>query len=361
MGIKKRPNGSREVWCYDPRKGRMVYVGSRLLERDAKALFREKTSEFAGQPADAGGMTCDEYADRWLSVKHGPGTRREADNTLKVNRGLLKAFRADFGDRALRGGINRVEALDWARKHSTNAKAVSAMFNDAVDDMLTDANPFGNRRLPEKRGRKDIAPLTETEVARLADLAMDAWGAYGLVVGAWVTFLAWTGARPSEAFAATWERVDVANGRVTVDRVKGDKNTETIVLPDTAAQALLRIPGPRHGLLFLTPRGASYDKGGWGYYWRPVRVAFVAQLEPDRRRELEAAKGALDVYALRHFCGSLMADRGLSEFDIAHQLGNSPEVCRETYVHTHRDRANDRVAMALNSNVVPLTRRRRPA
>jgi hypothetical protein len=56
-----------------------------------------------------------------------------------------------------------------------------------------------------------------------------------------------------------------------------------------------------------------------------------------------------------------MADRGLSEFDIAHQLGNSPEVCRETYIHTHRDRANDRVALALAAGVADLgaARRRR--
>jgi integrase len=353
-------NGAREVWVYDPRVGKKVYVGSRIAVRDANKLFREKTDEFAGA-ADkpAGAMTCDEYAERWLIVKHGDGTRRPATTTHQVNKGLLKLFRDEFGERALRGGIDRVEALDWSKAHATNAKAVSAMFNDALDDMLTDANPFGNRRLPESRGRKDIAPLTEHEVEMLAEVAHTTWRAYGPVVAAWIVFLAWTGARPKEAFAAEWDAVDIKAGRVTVSRVKGKQQTETIVLTPTATAALLAMPAPRTGLLFKTTRGAGYDKGAWGYYWRPVRAAFVARLEPARRTELLAVKGALDPYALRHFCGSLMADRGLSEFDIAHQLGNSPEVCRETYIHTHRDRANDRVALALSANVADLGAHRR--
>lgn len=365
MAIKKprKPNGPREVWVYDPRVGKKVYVGSRVKLRGAggaEELEREKQAEFSGRPVVSSEMTCDEYAVRWLAVKHGPGTRRPAATTLQVNTGLLKQFREQFGARQLRGGITRVEALDWARERRTDAKAVSAMFNDALDDMLTDANPFGNRRLPESRGRKDIAPLTEAEIATLGDLAHTVWGAYGAVVAGWITFIAWTGARPSETFSVAWDDVDAAGNRVTVQRVKGDKNTETIVLPPAAVDAIAEMPGRRAGLLFKTTRGAGYnDKGAWGYYWRPVRAAFVAQLEPARRAELQRAKGALDPYALRHFCGSLMADRGLSEFDIAHQLGNSPEVCRETYVHVHRDRANDRVALALASNVAGLDAARR--
>lgn len=362
MSIKKprKPGGPREVWVYDARVGKPVYVGSRTLLRDANKLFRDKTDEFAGAaPLEPDAMTCDEYAARWLAVKHGEGTRRPEKGTHTVNRNLLRAFREDFGARLLRGGINRVEALDWAREHATNAKAVSAMFNDALDEMLTDANPFGNRRLPEGRGRKDIVPLVETEIALLAEVAENTWGRYGTVVAGWITFLAWVGARPKETFAVEWPAVDLQGGRVTVQRVKGKKQTETIVLPPTAGDALARMPGPRAGVLFKTAQGASYDKGSWGYYWRPVRAAFVSALPPARRTELQATKGALDPYALRHFCGSLMADRGLSEFDIAHQLGNSPEVCRETYIHTHVDRANDRVSLALAAGVTDLSEHRR--
>ena len=362
MAVKKprKEGGPREIWVYDPRAGRNVYVGSRKLLKDANKLFREKTDEFAGEPAETTeGMTCDEYADRWLAMKHGDGTRRPATTTHQVNRGLLRAFREDFGDRPLRGGISRVEALDWARAHATNAKAVSAMFNDALDDMLTDANPFGNRRLPEGRGRKDIAPLTEDEVALLGEVAHTTWGAYGAVVAGWISFLAWTGARPMETFAVTWDAVDLAGNRVTVQRVKGKKKTETIVLPPAAVDALTAMPGARAGLLFATTRGVRYDKGATAYYWRPVRSAFVARLAPARRTELLAVKGALDPYALRHFCASLIVDRGGNEYEVSHQLGNSPDVCRERYIHTHVDRTNERVALMLGPRVADLAAHRR--
>lgn len=51
---------------------------------------------------------------------------------------------------------------------------------------------------------------------------------------------------------------------------------------------------------------------------------------------------------------------GLSEHDIAHQLGNSVEVCRETYIHSYTDKTNDRVRLALEGgSVVDLASKRR--
>jgi hypothetical protein len=55
-----------------------------------------------------------------------------------------------------------------------------------------------------------------------------------------------------------------------------------------------------------------------------------------------------------------MADRGLTARDISHQLGNSPEVCEATYIHSFADRANDRVRLALERpHVVDLASRRK--
>ena len=350
------------------RAGQKIYVGSRKALRGtggAQDLEREWIDRLQGKPGQTvvGDMTCDQYAARWLTAKHGPGTRRPSPQTETVNRSLLKAFRSEFGARLIDGDISREEALDWCKQHPLNAKSVSAMFNDAIDDGRATANPFANRRLPEARGRRDIEPLTEDEIEKLAQIAVVA-GAHGLVVAGWIKFLAWVGCRPGEAATRQWDDLDLDAGRVRIPRIKGDKQTDTVVLPPTATQSLLAMPGPRTGLLFRTAQGHRYDTDSFGYYWRPVRLAFKTHLEshsPARLAELTRVRGALDVYALRHFCGSLMADRGLSEHDIAHQLGNSVEVCRRTYIHTHRDRANERVADALSSNVVDLTARRKGA
>jgi len=47
-----------------------------------------------------------------------------------------------------------------------------------------------------------------------------------------------------------------------------------------------------------------------------------------------------------------MADRGASARDIAHQLGNSVEVCEATYIHRYRDRINARNRQLLEQPVV---------
>jgi integrase len=348
IGKPRGKEGQRPVYVYNPAVKRKVYVGSCVALKDARKLFRDKTAEFA-KPRQIAQTTCAAYAERWLGVKHGPNTRRPAHTTWQVNKNLLKPFLETFGTRPL-VSIGRGEALDWSATHPRQAKAVSALFNDAFDDELVVANPFANRRQKEERGRRDIAPLREDEIAKLCELAVKVHGLYGHVVAGWIGFLAWTGCRPSEAWKAEWADLDFEAGRLVVQRVKGKKQTQEVVLPGGARDALDAIPPrwPRTGLLFRTANGKAYTKGNAGYYWREVKAAFVAQLDEERKAELFEADGALDPYALRHFCGSLMADRGLTEFDISHQLGNSPEVCRKNYIHAHRDRTNDRVEMVLD-------------
>jgi hypothetical protein len=98
---KNKKTGAFEVFCYDPRKGRMVYVGTRPLERDAKKLFRQKTDELATEAPRF--VTFDAYAETWLELHHGPGTRRPAASTRAHNEQMLRAFLTDFGTRKLDG------------------------------------------------------------------------------------------------------------------------------------------------------------------------------------------------------------------------------------------------------------------
>jgi integrase len=363
IGKPRGKNGMRPVYVYDPRVGHKVYVGSRKALRGpggAQELEREKIVEFSGVQTDRARMTCRRYADeRWLPLKHGPNTRRPSPTTAQVNRDSLKPFLRDFGDRDMHS-LTRVEALDWSRQHPRQAKAVSAMFNDAVDDQILEGNPFANRRAEQPRGRKDISPLTEAEVDQLVQIAEEMWGAYGRVCGAWITFLAWVCCRPGEAFRAEWSDLDFERGEVTIRRVKPPYNTDTVVLPARAQTALLDMPVERVGLLFRTVNGKPIVKNSSRYYWDPVRKAFMRGLTARRRAELLSGRPDFDLYELRHMGASVMADRGLNEFDIAHQLGNSPQVCRETYIHTYRDRTNDRVRLALEQapKIVNLTARR---
>lgn len=247
---KNKKTGHFEVQIYDPRKGRMVYAGTRPLERDAKKLFRAKTGELATEAPRF--VTFDAYAATWLDLHHGPGTRRPAPSTRTHNEQMLRAFLTDFGARKL-DGITRGEALAWSRAHPHNAKAVAAMLGDAYDDEACVANPFRNRRQEQPRGRQDIYPLTEDEVDRLADCALRHWGpaGYGRVARAWVLFGAWVGSRPGETFAVEWADLDFRGGLVRVTRVKGRKQTEWVVLPVAVQEAIEGMPAPARGRSFL--------------------------------------------------------------------------------------------------------------
>jgi integrase len=166
--------------------------------------------------------------------------------------------------------------------------------------------------------------------------------------------------------------LDFARGEVTVRRVKKRGNSypvDVVALPDRVIEAVEAMPTRSRqldGPLFRTVDGKPIVKGALRYYWDPVRSVFQAQVSPERWRELLAGQKnqeTLDFYSLRHFCASLIVDRGGNEFDVSAQLGNSPEVARETYIHAYRDRVNDRNRSRLNGPVADLdaARRRRLA
>lgn len=375
IGKPRGKNGARQVFVYDPAAGKKVYVGSRVKLRGpggAEELEREKAAEFAAAaaagPAPAAGLSTGQWAAEWLEHHHGPGTRRTAPTTRQVNELNLRPFLKEFADRPIDGGITRSEALRWARKHPHNAKSVSAMFNDAVDEERCTGNPFANRRQPQGRERKHIHPLTAEEVDRLAQIALTTWGedGYGKVARAWVLFGAWVGTRPGETFRVERQHLDFDAGEVRVRRIKKRGNTypvDTIVLPRVVVAALTTLSLPTVGPIFTTVHGRAIEKGALRYYWDPIRAGFRQTVTNDRWAELldgtEDGKN-LDFYTLRHHCASQIVAAGGNEYDVSAQLGNSPEVARETYIHDYADERRARNRRFLDgADVVDLTARRK--
>lgn len=386
IGKPRGKNGARPVFVYDPRIGRKVYVGSCVKlrgEGGAEELERQKKDEFAravrreaeqAETAEVEGVgyTVRAWADEWLEDYHGAGTSRPERGTYHTNKGCLKAYVEKFGDRLLdteTGGVSRPEALAFAKTHGWAAKTVSAMYATAVDAGHIRDNPMANRRLPARRERKFIQPITEQETDRLAEIARDEWGreGYGLVARALVLFGAWVGSRPGETTSVELNNMDFDAGRVTLRRVKKrgrDYPTDTIVLPRVAIDALedampyLATEGPA----FRTIDGSAFSNGNLSYYWRPIRARFRETVDDRRWQELlDGGEGGrhFDFYALRHRVASHIVKMGGNEFDVANQLGNSPRVCRDTYIHDdveHRNARNQ--GFLTSSKVVDLEARR---
>jgi integrase len=310
VAISKRPNGY-EVFVWHPAHGRKLYVGVRKTlrgEGGALELQREKTEEFAkAQSQPRAKLTMRAYATEWLDVHHGPNTRRRAETTRTQNAINLRAFLEDFGDLPLDASIARRTALAWARKHPNNAKTVSAMLNDAIDDDVCKTNPFANRRQAQSRERKHISPFTEEEVDRLADIALRHWGkdGYGLTARAWVLFAAWVGCRPGETFGVTKADLRFGTGEVVIRRVKrrgGEYPTDMVVLPEIVQRAISAMPFVEPaGPIFLSVTGRRMLKGALAWHWNPVRAAFREHEKTSEQRWAQILDNQrnLDFY----FCG----------------------------------------------------------
>jgi len=352
VGKPRGKKGMLPVYVYVKAERKKKYVGSAEGVRAANKLGMEKYLELNGEQSSSscGVITCREYGEEWLELHHGVGTKRPAPATHRDNKGKLQQFFRDFADRALDGGVTRREALAWSKQHPGNARVVSAMFNDAINDEVCKGNPFANRRQESSRERKHIHPLTEEEVARLADIASRQWGpdGYGRIARAFVLFGAWVGCRPGETFRVSLVDCDFERSEVKIKRVKkrgGRYPTDTVVLPAHASDAIRAMDIPGSGPIFRTVHGKPFVKGALKYYWDPIRAAFRETVTDKRWEELldgtEDGKN-LDFYALRHFCASQIVNNGGNEYDVSAQLGNSPEVARETYIHQYQDDRNQR-------------------
>lgn len=358
IGKPRGKAGKIPVYIYSHALRKKVYVGQADNERAARRLEAVKDDEINGPAAATRpeAWTVERFAQHFLDAYHGPGTTRPETTTLAHNRSQLRVFRERFGSRRL-DSFGRDEAHEFARQHPHQAKTVAAMFAEAVDKHGLPGNPF--RGMGHKsRGRSDITPLTEDEVERVATLAELSHGVWGREFAALVRVLAWTGVRPGEACGLEWPEVDFRRGLLRVEWQRRNDGTRThtktklhrtVVMGAQARQALMTLQRSS-GPVFRSPTGRPLRPNSLRHYWLPVRAGFEGGLTVDHwlaRRLRHDPDDHLDPYELRHFFGSVLADRGLSARDIAAQMGNSPRVCEDVYLHDHRDRVQERVRRAL--------------
>lgn len=342
--------GKLEVWVYDPAAGRKVYIGTYAkrgtLKEDGTAKWAERRAEaeFAEHRRHTR-ETVRSWSARWQAEYPRPETTSNENH-----RSNLRILTREFGDRPLHE-LTKTEAYRIAQQRPHVAKTASAMYNDAIRFLegFDGPNPFTGL-IADREGRRNIEPLTETEVRRLAEISVEEHGVlFGTCFAAWILFAGWTGCRPGELAGMRWTDLDFDAMTVSVQRQRRKdglrlpktKQTRTIVLPSVAADAVRGMPVRDIEWLFTTQRGLPFQKGSWNYYWGPISRAFQREQPAThwlpQRVEMDPTR-TLDLYELRHFCGSLMADRGASARDISEQLGNSERVCEETYIHPYRDR-----------------------
>jgi integrase len=320
-------------------EGRQIWVPegpwrTKAEARRAEESHRDRLARGGGQE------TCATFAARWL--REWP---RDAVSTRRLYSRAARSFADHFGDSPL-SAVDRAAARAWAAGVPRNlSKVVAAMYEDARDVGLVDANPFAGLRLPRGR-RSAIAPPSPEELDRLLS-ACSALGGYRTEFSALIEFSAWTGMRSSEVQALRW--TDVEEDRVWVRRARKDdgsygkpKNGRERSLPLLEpARVLDRVPR-RAGcdFVFHSPRGLPLSKGTLHYHWKLVREASGTSV-PRRADGLRPIR----FHDLRHFCATALLEEGASHFDVSVMLGHEDggALVMSRYGHPSKDAARRRL------------------
>jgi integrase len=358
-------NGRPIVEVYDPVSKRKRHVkaadfeiepppedaSERTLERWARKLeARAIAARDEARPASRD-ETCGSFAERWTEDFDGHTERGRGESTRKLNAERVSRFAREYAHRTLRS-IERPEARAFAKANPSHVAALRAMFNDAVEDGLADANPFARLGIAQSRGRADLIVLTRDEVDLLSATAQRVHGhAFGEEVAAMIQWGAYTCCRPGETFAARYSRLDgdmydvreQFNTRLRKEAEPKHGSVGLIYVPDPARAAVLDRPRRlADDLMFRTTRGRQFSSPSWNYTWEPVRTAFVEQLPVShqlRQRLAEDPKDKLDFYELRHFGASYMLNvLELEPWIIAQQLRHTDGGALVTKLYGHPER-----------------------
>lgn len=350
MAVGKKRANAWPVHVYDWRVKENVYVGSRPTKREAEQLFREEKEKLAelkrrSRKHGITSTTCDQFAATWTDTY----PRSEQTNTHNAER--VGRFGEDFKGRPL-ASITRQQARAWALDNRSRVPAVRAMFNDALDDGLCEANPFAHLGLKQSKGGADKSPVSVKELYELADLAVTCHGeAYGPTFRALILVTAWTGMREGETFAMRWSAIlgDTLtverqfNSRLRRESAPKQGSTGQVLLPPPALEALKTVPRtPGDDLVFRTKYGKQFRQTSLHEYWKVVRAAFG---RPD-----------LKFHSLRHFCGSFLTNQLLIQpWMTAKQLRHSDggRLVTDLYGHPDRNVALDEIRRAFEQTDLP--------
>ena len=345
----KIDGASRYEWLDPERTG--------VAAADALAAARAARPQRAGgrtrhTVASWAGATAEHPRGLWLALHP-----RQKASTNRAYAEQARPFVDAHGDLLLSDLDGDVElALEWivVKGMRWTINGIRAMCTDARRAGHIAANPFLGLGLTTGPGRKDIDVLTEAEVLELAELAERTWArsGLGLLWRAFVLWQAYVGTRPAEGYGLVRPDIDFRAGEVDITRQRPPVDARTpldqLPLPKNgrarrvnvhplaleAVQALpadLRPDAP----LFHAKRGGALSGASQHYYWDPIRAAF--------------GRPSLDLYELRHFCGSYHLNTlELPSQDVAAQLGHTDGgvLVQRLYGHPDEDLARRRIAGA---------------
>lgn len=359
MSVQKLPSGRYRATVRDPATGKRVGVASILgpdyvsfgKKSDAQNAAALARVELARRRSSA--VTVGEWADTWTSD---PLYRRPKDSTNLHNAERVRGFVKQHRDLPL-AEVSDLTVARWISggKNLSTVPALRAMFGDAASakaGRLIDRNPFAELGISPGTRRDQDPPSIQT----VHNLIAAARAHAGPSFAAWLQVACFTGMRPGELDALTWQSVSFDGSRIFV-REQYNAKTRTFTLPkngktryapltEPARDALLALPR-EPGFCFTSLRGAHWTASSRAYHWKAVKAAV-------------GYTGSLYL-ATRHFAGWWMWNAlEMTDADVAIALGHEDGgmLVRTRYGHRDKELALDRaVAASRTGQVVQLRRK----
>ena len=183
--------------------------------------------------------------------------------------------------------------------------------------------------LPEKPSGKDRW-MSKPEAAKLLNAARSSRADTRLYLPLFIMLALYTGARKEAILSLRWPQIDLERRRIDFNAVGTRKTNKGKVrgqpIPDRLYTALRLAQRRGTELGFVVHRDGLRIKdigdSNSGSFGRAAKAAGLNDVSP---------------HTLRHTCGTWMAHRGVSMFDIAGWLGQSVERTTELYAHHHPD------------------------
>ena len=382
-GVYSRGNGYAGKVQF---RGRSHWTRVCATQREASALRAALRKDLERRlPAAPGQLprTLAPFREHWLAVlrkeqgmqrKRGTPQMSLKQQTIDHYADLTRPLAEEYPDVFL-ADIDAEFALSWLlwpdgpenKDRRWTHNGARAMFKFAVLNGLIAVNPFNGLRLRGSKGRADLEVLSNDAFETLIELPLAVHGErHGPMWRAILLLLGRVGMRPGELYGLKRTDFDFTAGTVTIERqfvhtigdydVPKNWQSRTVVVAPEALDAVRVLPSSlaADAPMWTTRRGHRLHGGNQHYYWHPLRVA------------LGTHHVGMDLYELRHFCGSyLFNELQLPAEAVAQQLGHTDggALVMKLYGHPDEDLQRRRIRDALagrgSQNVAALAPNRR--
>ncbi|MEH2069772.1 MAG: tyrosine-type recombinase/integrase [Nostoc sp.] len=247
-----------------------------------------------------------------------------------------------------------VQIRDWILANLTHYMAwetlncLSRCCDWSYDSGFIERNPFFKLKIPKPKN-KSTSDYYKAFTLEQRDLIIQTFEEHSLYAhyAPLVKFLFWTGCRPGEAFALTWDDISANRCRIYINKScnthrihKGTKNGKKRMFPcqnGSRLQKLLLDICPaqyqQHDLVFLSKTGRPMTSGIMFAFWSEWRSGSFKY--PGLVKEL-AQLGKipyLKPYATRHTFATWAISSGVSPDKVALWIGDTVETVLTYYCH----------------------------